>query len=418
MKTIILLASESVHWIKFYNFATIPEIKSCRLIAIVGKKNYINFPDFQKKHFQHIYQVPYLFIDEVLWPLDPKAVSEVVRKELQHNSAAHTYIISVDEGNVELSGQLREVFHLPGNRAAALLPYRDKVLMKQKLQAKGVRTPHFQIFNASLWLNDAAIYFKKLQAEVGFPFILKPKNSAGSVGVELIETFASFVNFTARKEFFPHDYEVEEYIQGTLYSVNSIIKNDEVLFSEPEEYTDPMLNLTHGKNVIGSIALVAPEQRPKLIAFAEQSLRVLGMVDGVKHMEIFINKHSELIFLEVASRMPGAFIIRNYMDEFNINLANLDLQVQADLPLMIDIKHNIYSFFAIFPKKAGEVIKLNEPNLESGFKIVWNVKKGDILESPKSLMDNCGLLFVENKNREILLEDIAVVQRFKPIETM
>ena len=52
----------------------------------------------------------------------------------------------------------------------------------------------------------------------------------------------------------------------------------------------------------------------------------------------------------------------------------------------------------------GMITSLNEPNIESPYKIYWRVKVGNLVHT-RSLVDVAGIITFENNDREVLRSD-------------
>ncbi|MDQ1739895.1 MAG: hypothetical protein QOE53_1547, partial [Pseudonocardiales bacterium] len=96
-------------------------------------------------------------------------------------AAASRQIVGVLPGfefYVPVAAQLAAHLGLPGLEPAAGQRVRDKHLMRRALAAAGIAGPRFRLVSDTSELEAAA-------AQVGYPLVVKPTRSAGSVGVSL-----------------------------------------------------------------------------------------------------------------------------------------------------------------------------------------------------------------------------------------
>lgn len=121
-----------------------------------------------------------------------------------------------------LAGQLRDEFNVPRLKSGTVIPFRDKVIMKDVLQSKGIHTPRYCSFDNKQTVDPSA-YFQNLQQIIGLPFILKPTSLPGGLGVVIIDSLSSFVEF-CKENPVEAEYEAEEFITGTLFHCDSIRK--------------------------------------------------------------------------------------------------------------------------------------------------------------------------------------------------
>jgi len=154
-------------------------------------------------------------------------------------------IICLSEDNLLLAAQLRDEFNIPGMRFEQAQSFRDKTIMKYILQKNQIRTPHYVKFDHTR-INDPKNYYDHLTQTIGLPFVLKPFNLLGGLGIVMVKSFEEFNSFCIEnaKEL-SYEYEAEEFISGTLFHCDSIIENSEILFSTCCEYTNPNITSQH-----------------------------------------------------------------------------------------------------------------------------------------------------------------------------
>ncbi len=391
-----------------FSFSKMLNRKNYQFIAIISNQDLATFPAIAKSYFDFIHGVDGVG-DDFLTELDYEQVCLTMKNHINRFQSKPTdiSIICQDEANILLAGKLRDFFHIKtGAKGSELEVFRDKVLMKNKLKEKGIRTPHF----ISLCKNDV---FTDIANRIGIPFIVKPTSAAGSFGVYKISMQSDYDKFITENESRTSQYEAEEFIEGDLFHCDMVVKNKIMLFQECCVYACPNLDFQKGM-ALGSLAILHDDPVFKTLSeFAKKSLFALGAPEGCHHMELFINKSHEVIFLEVGARSPGFITSRVYENTFGRNPLDMDLNIQADITFAGENKKLIPSFYALFPIKKGKILGIREPQLTSDFEITWVVKVGQETKECKSNLDFGAILFVYNTDYNILKNDFKKTAHHK-----
>ncbi len=315
---------------------------------------------------------------------------------------------------------LRNMFNIIGPGDEVIGNFRDKVRMKKLLSQHGVRLPKYQTFIASEYAADQETYLNQLEETLGYPMFMKPTDSGGSIGTALVKDRAALLSWCEqaaqdKKQL----YEIDEFIDGTLYHCDSMIKDGQVVATFVNQYLHPNADARVGKT-LASITMHpdATDYEP-LKKFAESTLKHFPVIpDGFTHMEIFKSKRGELIFLEVAARPPGA----KAPDNFKIRTGGLDMRwihfrLNLGLPIDDQLAHlqnpnNWGPFAAMFqqvaPASGGFVTRLNEPDFRGGgYKKECQYQPGDQIKPNYSILDTtCSCVFWNN-NYDELMADFA-----------
>ncbi|WP_340560074.1 rhodanese-like domain-containing protein [Streptomyces sp. GSL17-111] len=388
---------------------------SVRFVGIFSDLDVENLSEEQRARFHRVHVVPcgladpspmlYSLVDE---DAARAVVAEILRETPREDVTVHCY----DEQDMMVAANLRTHFGLRGPGTDDIAPFRDKILMKERLREAGVRVPLFGLFAPERFALDAPGYFKEIVGEVGLPFILKPTDSAGSEGVLKITDRAGF-------EALPDDlgrpYEYEEFVEGTMYSVNIVSEAGRTVFGGVTEYLVNSMEIPGGK-VNADINLIDSDPRvARMVAFGERALDALGRPDGGSHLELFHTADDELVFLEVAARFKGmaglAAMQRNYATAF-INLA---FQIESGVRSRPYDGEQVYCYDGVVPKSHGVVCELVEPELESDVEMTWTVRVGEEIEQSNSLLANGGTFLVLNKDYEAAYRDFRRLADYRPI---
>ena len=120
-----------------------------------------------------------------------------------------------------LAARIREELGLPGMTVAETLPFRDKELMKQVLDAAGIRTPR----HAST-ATFAGIYAAAEQ--IGYPLIIKPIAGAGSADTYRVDSLAELENVLPMIGHV-ETVSVEEFIEAEEFTYDTICGGGDML---------------------------------------------------------------------------------------------------------------------------------------------------------------------------------------------
>jgi ATP-grasp domain len=342
----------------------------------------------------------------------PEQARELVGQVVRDPAAGQVTLHSFDERNLLLAADLRAAFGLPGLRHGDVLPFRDKCLMKDRLVAAGIQVPRYGRYDPAAAAADRAGYFRKLTGEVGLPLILKPVDGNSADGVYEIESFGDYAEVPGD---LGRPYEYEQFIDGTIYSVNIVSRDRRSVFAGVTEYLVNSSAVREGR-VNADINLIETDPRvPRMITFAEQALDALGWPDGASHLELFQTAAGELIFLEVAARFKGLAGVAAMQRNYGVALVNLALEIEAGLASRPWPDEQVYCFDAVVPKERGVIEQLTEPGVESEFSFTWKVREGDVIGQGESLGDNGGVFLVWNKDYDVLYRDFGRLAGYRPI---
>jgi biotin carboxylase len=245
-----------------------------------------------------------------------------------------TSVVALEEFDVITAGLIREHLRVPGMTSAEARLFRDKLAMRGAAQAAGVRVPEF--VHA---LNYAELH--EFMERVPAPWVLKPRTDVSAIGIKkmhdaeqvwrAIDTFDARERFTEQSSF----YLLERFVAGEVYHVDSIVSGGRPQFAGVSIYGRPPMNVAHegGVFISHSLERESPDRR-RLLEINRQVIEALGLRRGAAHAE-FIKSASdgEIYFLEIASRVGGAYIAEALEAASGLNLwrewAKLELSDDA-----------------------------------------------------------------------------------------
>lgn len=247
---------------------------------------------------------PYDSIDERFLMPDLTRVQDVI------NAVSYLYrgrnidqIMPLDEYDVATAATLREHLRIPGMGETATRYFRDKLSMRMRAQANGIRVPDFTpVFNYDI--------LREFMGRVPAPWVLKPRTEAGTIGIKKIhdseQLWRTFDELGDRQS----SFLLERFVPGDVYHADTIMSEGEIKFVSVQKYGVPPMSVSHEGGIFTTRILPRDSEDTKAItAFNAETLAALGMEHGVTHME-FIKGHADgqFYFLEVAARVGGANI--------------------------------------------------------------------------------------------------------------
>ncbi|MGI2153008.1 ATP-grasp domain-containing protein [Shewanella oncorhynchi] len=193
---------------------------------------------------------------------------------------------------------------LPGLSLESAFWVSDKLAMKKRLQAEGVPIPRFAD------VSDKSILLKKA-TEIGFPLIIKPVDSRGARGVQLIEMASELDSawVLAAKESPTSRVMLEEYLEGPQFSTETLVDRGRyyTLGFADRNYewlprTKPFIIENGGDAPTGVSANIKAE----VIATVERAAAALGINQGIAKGDMVYTAQGAKV-IEIAGRLSGGF---------------------------------------------------------------------------------------------------------------
>jgi formate-dependent phosphoribosylglycinamide formyltransferase (GAR transformylase) len=251
-------------------------------------------PEVARKHVAHHVHVRSLW-DE----------AGVVR-EMQR-LAAQVRIDQVEclwEPGMILAARIREALRLPGMTVEETLPFRDKEVMKRRLDAAGIRTPRHDRAATADQVREAA-------ERIGYPVIVKPIAGAGSADTHRCDSRAELER-ALRLVRHVEEVSVEEFVEAEEFTFDTICADGDLAFENVCLYKPrPLAQRQHEWVSPQSFALRDLEL-PELAGgrkMGREVLRALGFRTGFTHMEWYRRPDGEVVFGEIGGRPPGARLV-------------------------------------------------------------------------------------------------------------
>ena len=246
-----------------------------------------------------------------------------------------THVVAPHERDLERAAVLREILGLPGQRTETVLPFRDKSLMKELAAAAGVRVAAYREMETA---TDIVAFVD----EHGFPLVLKPRDSAGSVGLHILGSREELDTYLAEDfDLYGPDLPnliAEEYVPGPLCHIDGLVLDGRLALAWPSQYQYALA--TFATDTGPRIDLTLDVDDPlshRLLAFTERLLAALpGPENFAFHAEVFHTPDDELVLCEIACRTGGAAIRDIVTLLFGADPTESWLRAELGLPVAVE----------------------------------------------------------------------------------
>ncbi|MFF2603347.1 ATP-grasp domain-containing protein [Streptomyces californicus] len=251
-----------------------------------------------------------LLVDYTDWTVTEPLVAAA------HRAYGFTSVVTTTEAGVEPAGRISDLLNLGGvsHEVAHLL--RDKLSMRRHLAAAA---PTVSVAAEEVGDRGSLTAFG---ARHGYPFIVKPVDGIGSLGLQLVESDDQldevWETITRLRHsdhqfarFFPLErFLMEEYISGQELSVEAFtFEGRHVVVAVTEKLTyDNFVELGH---VVP--ARIGPADEEAVVACVTEFLDAVGVGSGPSHTEVRLSERGPRV-IESHNR-PGGDRIRDLVEE-------------------------------------------------------------------------------------------------------
>ncbi len=251
-------------------------------------------PQVAREHVAHHVQV------RTLWD-EPSVVREIQKFSRQ---VRIDRVECLWEPGMMLAAKLREALGIPGMTCDQTLPFRDKEVMKQRLDEAGIRTPRHARALTEDQVREAA-------ERIGYPIIVKPIAGAGSADTHRCESRAELERALRMVKHVP-EVSVEEFVEAEEFTFDTICAGGKMYFENVSWYKPRPLQQRQIEAISPQSFALRDLELPEIQAgrkLGRQVLEVLGFDTGFTHMEWFRKSDGEVVFGEIGGRPPGARLV-------------------------------------------------------------------------------------------------------------
>lgn len=392
MKTIVYISDFRLPFV--LNFIEpLKKFEGYKKILIIEKNN------LQNEH------VLYDFFDEIIY-IDYLDSMDCLKEHIARIRMDHKIValLTPGENAIEIGGELRSTFGIPGLQKNQAEAVRNKWIMKQMLHQRGIRTSATAI---ALSASD----YEEFVEENGFPIIVKPLSGFGTINTFKISTINELNYYLdhTRKE---HQKDLlEEFISGKEFHCDSIISKGHVVFSSVSQYLYNCLEIATSNKPPASITFPEGsniEYIDRIKEVNKEVISALGINNSVTHAELFLTPEGEVVFGEIGARIGGAQVIppcikNTHGVDFFETVSDLELGVFEMKKCQTD---NKYTGMICFPTRAGIIEKISgiqdfrDINGLIDFNVAYKV--GQEVGDVKDTMTRSGFAIVEGDTFEDL----------------
>jgi biotin carboxylase len=249
--------------------------------------------------------------------------------------AAFDAVYTTYEGGVVTAAALGRAFGLRSMSPEVMARFRDKSLAKAALAREGVDVARFEVIE-DLHENpdDRTLPFE--------PAVLKPVAGGGTQHTTLIRSAADLraAAHRARADRGLRTFILEEFVPGQERHVDGVMFGGQLLFMSIGGYRKTCLTTISDGDCLTVFTfdpVADADVYARVTPLAERALGILGLQDGVFHMEVFDDEESgRLVFSECAARRGGSFLEEQIIAKFGVSLA--EAAVQCALGIRPEIK--------------------------------------------------------------------------------
>ncbi|MDP2311351.1 MAG: hypothetical protein Q8P41_00485 [Pseudomonadota bacterium] len=214
-----------------------------------------------------------------------------------------------------LAARMRAAFGVPGLTEDVVIGFRDKPLMRERVEAAGLRVPRSERARTRGEAWAAA-------QRIGFPLIVKPVAGAGSADTFRVEGPGGLDAVLDQIRHVP-EVSVEEFIEGDEYTYETLCVDGRPVYESVCQYFPNALVARQNEwisPIIQSLRDLDDERVAPGVALGRSVLGALGMGTGFTHMEWFRKPNGEAVFGEIACRAPGANMVdlMNYTSDVDL----------------------------------------------------------------------------------------------------
>ena len=276
--------------------------QGCRVILLTAEK--LRNADWPRESLDETFYLP----DEIPIADIVKAVTHLARSEKLDR------IVALDEFDMETASTLREHLRIPGMGLTTMRYFRDKLAMRMRALDRNVRVPDFvPVVNH----RDIQYYMDHVPG----PWVLKPRQEASAIGIKKIHAAAELWPVLEQLGDKQSTFLLEKFVPGDVYHVDSVVSENQVLFSNVSKYGKPPMNVAHGGVFTTFTVPRGSEEDSALRTINTDLIAALGLLRGVAHAEfIRAQADGQFNFLECAARVGGAYINEMVEAATGINL--------------------------------------------------------------------------------------------------
>lgn len=318
-------------------------------------------------------------------------------------------IVAGEDSMVPLAAEIGAALGFDYARPEDARCHHLKTAMKERLAARGVRTPGFGIARN---LGQALEIWKRFDGDC----MVKMVDFAASLNVfrvtseeQLREAWAAIIdNRHGLKVPFPLASEVilEEFVPGRELTAEGYVAGERIEFLNFSEKLTESNFIVVGHYI--PAATTEAEER-SLREIATQCIRALGLRNSLFHVEVHLRDGVPYV-IECAARPPGQHAVELIEKSYGIDLMRIsvDLATGREATVTRSAPRAHHAILALYTRRSGTLERIegiDALHARGGAEhVVVNVKPGDPVRSLDTFQDKYGLLILADEDPEGLRE--------------
>ncbi len=162
-------------------------------------------------------------------------------------------VVALDDFDVEKGALVRETFRIDGMGLTTSRYFRDKLAMRTRAAAAGIRVPAF----SPLFHDETITNF--LQTTEA-PWLIKPRSEASATGIRKVHSLDEAWSVIHSLGDQRHQYLIEQFKPGRVYHVDSLSVEGRAVFSRASQYLATPMEVAHGGGVFRTTTLSGDAQ--------------------------------------------------------------------------------------------------------------------------------------------------------------
>lgn len=311
-------------------------------------------------------QWPHESLSEILTM--PDGVSQQDALQVVIRFARHVVIdrvVALDIADAELAAMVREEMRLPGMGLSTTRVLSDRVAARVRAKMHGAHVPSFvRVLHYS--------YIQRWLETTPGPWLLTPRYfhavEANRVLEREREVWLALEELGDRG----HEFFLEKYIPGSVFSVDSILWERTVLFAAVHAATSGISHAGRTEPLVTWQTVYREDGAYRALHLTDQSIvQALGMVSGVTRSEyVLSDEDNEIYFLESSARIGGALTAEMIEVESGIHSwvewARMEVAqaygVEYDLPVGVR-KSYAGCLYAVTAEKEPDLSRYSGPEI-------------------------------------------------------
>ena len=250
----------------------------------------------------------------------------------------------------------RAELDVPGMSPSAMLNFRDKAVMKERLTEAGVPCARHRSVESA----EEAREFADL---VGFPLIIKPLAGVGARETHQCDDYEDLEELLATEP--PSESEplqFEEFMTGQEHTLDTVSVNGQAVWHSITRYIPNPLEVLRNPwmqwRIITPREIDIPEY-DDIRRVGERALHALGMDSNISHLEWFRRPNGSVAVSEVGARPPGSriFTALNWANDYDMYNGWIRLMVLNEFTPPAERKYAVGTAF-IRGVGTGEVVDI------------------------------------------------------------